>query len=109
MANRSSVRVVLDKQALEQILTTDQARAATQVAGDAFADRVRARAAKNTGRGAASIKAVIVDNYGVGGSAFAALVSWDQLHWYMKFPEFGTKFFPAQPSLQPTLDEYAQF
>jgi HK97 gp10 family phage protein len=105
---RSKVRIVLDKAALAEVLTEEQARAATMAAGEEFASRARGYAARDTGAGAASIRARLVPNY-TGGAAFAALVSWDSLHFYMKFNEFGTKFMPAHPALQPALDDYAQF
>ena len=108
MAARTSVRLVLDKAALAAVLSDAQARAATKAAGDEFAAKARMFAARDTGAGAESIRARLVGNY-AGDARYAALVSWDQVHFYMRFSEFGTKFMPAHPALQPALDTYAQF
>ena len=112
MANRKHVRVVLDKQALADLLDEDQARQATKAAGDEFARVAREHAAKHTGAGAASIKARLVDNF-LGEAKFAALVSWDRPHYYMYMQEHGTVKMVAHPALAPALaefpDSYAQY
>jgi HK97 gp10 family phage protein len=61
--------------------------------------RVKERAPKASGAGAASIHSEPDPNGG------GTLVSWDQDHFYMGFAELGTEHQPATPFMRPVADE----
>jgi HK97 gp10 family phage protein len=96
----TSVRVVLDQQAIEQLARDPEAQALLQDIGDAIATRGASLAARRTGAGARSFHAEIVE------PGDEVQVGWDQLHYYMYFHEFGAAHTPRQPALRPALDQY---
>jgi HK97 gp10 family phage protein len=104
-AHAQGVKVVIDDAAVKSLLTTELARAATQTAGDAFAERARGYAARRTGAGAASIRARVRPATDTP-AGFAARVSWDRPHYYMYMQEWGTVKMPAHPALQPALEDF---
>lgn len=59
-------------------------------------------APKATGAGAASIRA----EGQITGRGAGVAVSWDRDHFYMFFHERGTRYLPARPFLEPSLDRY---
>lgn len=64
--------------------------------GEQVADRAAAAAPRDTGEGAGSIRAEVVDD--------EVRVSWDRTHFYMLFSEVGTSKMNARPFLRPALD-----
>ena len=91
------VRVVLDEAAIRE-LARDPAMGPLLVeAADPDVARAYAQAPKRTGTGAASIHAEPV----LDGPEWTARASWDQLHFYMRFHELGTRYLPARPFLVP--------
>jgi HK97 gp10 family phage protein len=92
------VRVVIDQQAIDAYIRDPDLIEALLAAGRGLARAVQAGSARPFGPGAQSIDAVVE-----GGEI---RVSWDFDHDYLRFPEFGTRFQRAQPSLRPALDRY---
>lgn len=91
-------RVVIDDRAVVLVATDPDALDLLLAAGRGLAHTAAAGSARPRGPGAASY-----DAFRVGGEV---RVGWDIDHDYMRFPEFGTRFQRAQPSLLPALDRY---
>jgi HK97 gp10 family phage protein len=70
----------------------------------AAAPRSAVHRGPSPGHGADSIHAETV----LESDGWTVRIGWDQLHWYMKFPELGTKYQPAQHFLLHAADRYAR-
>jgi HK97 gp10 family phage protein len=66
---------------------------------DEIAGRAQGLAPKDTGAGAASIRAYLVQYKGFN----RYLVSWDEVHDYMGYQEFGTQNMAPNPFLRPSV------
>jgi HK97 gp10 family phage protein len=73
-------------------------------AAKATAPRAAVHRGPPSGHGADSIHAKTVLEDG----EWTVRVAWDQLHAYMRHPEFGTKYQPAQHFLLHAADRYAR-
>ena len=60
------------------------------------------RAPRLTGAGASSIRADQVVERG----EQEVHICWDRDHYYMAFHEFGTRYLPARPFLEPTVEGF---
>ena len=94
------IRVVVDRAALDSLATDPGVLAGVEQVAEAAAGKMRGRAPKDTGEGAASIH-VEPDPDDPG-----FRIGWDPDHFYMLFPEFGTEQQPARPFMRPTADEF---
>lgn len=98
------VTIVLHQMAIDDLAKDPGMRAGLLEAAVPVVHRAAAHAPKNTGRGAASIRAEAV----LDGPEWTARISWDRDHYYMYFRERGTRQLPARPFLVPTLEELAR-
>lgn len=95
-----AVRVVLDHAAIETLVSDPEVLRGVGEVADQVAERMAARAPKDTGGGADSIHAEPdPDEPGF-------RVSWDEDHFYMSFHELGTEHQPARPFARPAADEF---
>jgi HK97 gp10 family phage protein len=94
------VRVVLDEAAIRGLAKDPSMGPLLLEAAMPELARARAQAPKHTGAGAASIHAEAV----LDGPEWTARASWDQLHFYMRFHELGTRYLPARPFLVPAFE-----
>ena len=62
----------------------------------------QAHAPRLTGAGASSIRADQVTERG----EQEVHICWDRDHYYMAFHEFGTRYLPARPFLEPTVEGF---
>jgi len=92
----SEIRIILHSTAIDSIGRTEEMRSMLLDVSKLGIGRAKSAAPKRTGAGAASIHtdAVLADTW-------EANTSWDQLHYYMRFHEFGTSRMPARPFLRP--------
>jgi len=97
----AKVRLVVDAEAVEKLKTDPEIAAYTRRGAEGLAEQIRANTPQRTGEGAASI-GVRPAPRAVG--AFDA--GWDQTHFYLGFPEFGTKYQAAQGFAQRVLEHY---
>lgn len=87
----------VDLDELHELLKDADVQAHLRRAADAVATNARRRAQKDTGAGAASIRAEKVgDHY---------QVSWDARHDYMQFVELGTRTRKPRPFLRPAVSD----
>lgn len=93
------VKVTVHQQEIDRLTRSDNVRAMLLERSQPVVFDARGRAPKATGRGAASIQseAVLTDD------EWTAVVTWDQLHYYMYFSEAGTVQRPPAPFLVPAL------
>ena len=100
-----NLRVVFVPGVIEEIMAGPDAYRFMERIGDEIADDARGRAPRQAAShgGAASIGASpkMIDGM------WAATIGWDRVHFYMYFPEKGTKYQPARPFMVPALDRYA--
>jgi hypothetical protein len=89
-------RVVLDERGIQEIAVGPGAVALLLQVGEEIARIGGGLAARRTGAGARSFHAEWVGD--------AAHVSWDDVHYYMYFHEFGASNTPAQPALSLAID-----
>lgn len=94
-------RVDLNEAAIAALGASAEVERAIQRVGDQVADRAAQAAPKDSGAGAESIHAEIVEGFG---GVKNARVSWDSDHFYMLFHEVGTSEMSARPFLRPALD-----
>jgi len=87
---QAHVRYVLDPASVRELKTDPQVEKYIRDVGEQFARQLREVTPVHSGAGAASITAH--DSRAQG----ATDVGWDKTHWYLIFPEYGTKFQPAQ-------------
>lgn len=97
------VRVVVHDAAIEDLLRDPGVRRGLMEQSFPVVSQARGRAPKNTGRGAASIRAEPV----LDGPEWTVRISWDREHFYMYFKERGTQSLPPRPFLVPTLEGLA--
>lgn len=93
------VRVLPRQREIERLATTIEMRDALLEAAAPAVREAQSHAPKRTGAGAASIRAEAV----LDGPQWEARLSWDQLHFYMRFHELGDRILPARPFLVPAL------
>jgi HK97 gp10 family phage protein len=98
--------VKLDKAAMLALARSHEVTEAVYKFGEAVADAAREAAPKNTGAGAASIRAELIQTYE---GVYVARVGWDRDHFYMMFHELGTSRMSARPFLRPALDRRYDF
>lgn len=97
------VRVRIDRKAVETIMQEPGGRRMMIEVGREFAARMRAVAPKDTSAGANSIEPREVrDKRGNPGVD----VGWDRQHFYMIFPEYGTKHQREQRTIRTLLEQY---
>lgn len=99
----SDVRVVLHHGAIDDLTLDPGIRAALLDAAIPVVSGARASAPKDSGRGAASIRAEPV----LDGPEWTVRISWTRERFYMYFKERGTTSLPARPFLVPTLEGLA--
>lgn len=100
----AGVRVVWDQHELAALERDPVLLRNLEASAEPLVRSARAGAPKATGAGAASIRAELAPGVD---AAWEVRVSWDQLHYYMRFHELGTRYLPADPFLRPALDRYA--
>jgi HK97 gp10 family phage protein len=93
-------RIRWDQKSIRELRTDPNVMRYIAAAAEGFARDVRATAPKDTGAGAASIAPHPSRAKG------ATDVGWDADHFYMMFPEFGTKYQAAQRFARDVLDRY---
>lgn len=94
------IRVTVDQAALKDLAHEPDVLAGVEKVAEAAAARMRDRAPKDTGEGAASIH-VEPDEDEPG-----FRIGWDPDHFYLSFHEFGTQHQPAEPFMRPVADEF---
>lgn len=94
-------RIRWDYKSIRELRTDPNVMRYVQAAGDDFASDLKAVTPKDTGAAAASVGAHPSTR-----SKGATDVGWDAEHFYLVFPEFGTKFQPAQRFARGLLDRY---
>lgn len=99
MPGRSDVRVVVHHDAIQRLLTSDDARDMLRDASHPVVAEARARAPKDTGAGARRIHTEMV----LDRDEWDALISWDREHFYLYWHEKGSRQLPARPFLVPAL------
>jgi HK97 gp10 family phage protein len=95
----ASVQVDVDYDAVGRITRSGDVHDMLAAASLPVVFDARARAPKATGRGARSIHSAMV----LTSDEWEALISWDQLHYYMYFNERGTRYRPPHAFLVPAL------
>lgn len=98
------VRVEWDERELAALARDEYVRRAMAGHGGRVATAARAAAPHRTGAGAGSIRSETVLEDG----AWETHVSWDQLHWYMRIHDLGSKHIRGQHFLERALDRYAR-
>ncbi len=96
----ASVHFRIDEVAVRDLVVDPQIVNYLFLLGEQFAEDLRSVTPKDTGAGAASIGPHTSRARG------ATDVGWDKAHWYLIFPEYGTKFQPAQRFARSLLDRY---
>lgn len=96
-----AVRVVIDHQAVAELLTDPQVVAGIGQVADRVADAMAAKAPRRTGAGAASIHAEPADAVADG-----FRVSWDGDHFYMSFQNDGTTHQRARHFVEQALAQF---
>lgn len=96
MATEVRTRVVLDEKAIQELAVGPGAVALLLQVGEEIARVGGGLAARRTGAGARSFHAEWVGD--------SAHVSWDDVHFYMYFHEFGASHTPQQPALSLAID-----
>lgn len=86
----------LDQAALKALMGSESVLRGLEHVGEQVAERAAQSAPKDSGEGAASIRAERVGD--------EVRVSWDRDHFYLLFAEVGTSRQPARPFLRPALD-----
>ena len=96
------MRVEWNEREIERLLADPVLRDRTQLVAGAVADLARGMAPRATGAGAASMRVTDVE---LGDSGWTVKVGADQLHAYMRFPDRGTRFIPAQRFLERAAEQ----
>lgn len=94
----NDVRVELHHTEIARLAESNEMRGYLLDATKPGTQAARSAAPTRTGAGAGSIHAEAV----LDGAQWTARVSWDQVHYYMRFHETGTKHLPARPFLVPS-------
>lgn len=98
MANAE--RIEINQRAIDALAREAEVRAALLDVAEPRVRRARLRAPRQTGAGAASIRAEAV----LDGPMWEVRAGWDRAHYYMYFHEHGTEKLPARPFLLPAFD-----
>lgn len=96
------MRVEWNEREIDRMLGDPVLRDRAEVIAGAVADLARGMAPQRTGAGAASIRATDVM---FGDTGWTVKVGADQLHAYMRFPDRGTRFIPAQRFLERAAEQ----
>jgi HK97 gp10 family phage protein len=99
MADSTSVQVTVNYDAVERLTRSGEAHDMLAAASMPVVFDARGRAPKDTGRGARSVHSEMV----LTADEWESVISWDQLHYYMRFSELGTQQRPPHPFLVPAL------
>lgn len=97
------MRIRWDRAAIRALKTDPDVTEMVDDVSRKMAERMRSSAPKNSGGGAQSISAH--HSRAVG----ADDIGWDANHWYLIFPEYGTKFQAQQRFARDVLDAYTFF
>jgi HK97 gp10 family phage protein len=101
----ADVRVVVHPEGVRELLADPATERYLLDVGRQVANVARVQAPKRSGAGAASIHA---ESFRAA-DGWEVRVSWDQEHYYMRFPDLGTRHLPARHFLENALDQYARF
>jgi HK97 gp10 family phage protein len=102
MAQAPKTRLVWDRAAVKALRTDHGVHQLIKQTGDVVASQMQALAPKHTGRGSESIR----DKWAKSQDSGAIDIGWDAAHWYMIFPEYGTKFQAQQRFARGVLDKF---
>jgi len=95
----ASTRVIIDDQGIKAIESDGETVKVLLEVGERIARVGAGFAARKTGAGARSFHAEWI-----GPPESGVHVSWDDVHFYMYFHEFGAKNTPRQPALSVAID-----
>jgi hypothetical protein len=93
-------RVVWDRAAIAALKTDPEVQDVIERVGDDMAGELRAATPKASGLGAESVQSRPSRAKG------ARDIGWDKGHYYLIFPEYGTKYQAAQRFARDVLDRY---
>lgn len=96
---KASVQVDVDYDAVDRLTRSSEVHAMLADASLPIVFDARARAPKDTGRGARSIHSEMILTQ----DEWEAVISWDQIHYYMYYSERGTRQRPPHAFLVPAL------
>lgn len=96
------MRIEWNERELDRLLADPVLRDRAELVAGAVADLARGMAPRRTGQGAASIRATDVT---FGETGWSVMVGADQLHAYMRFPDRGTRYIPAQRFLENAAEQ----
>jgi hypothetical protein len=97
---RATVRFEIDEAGIADLKNDPELIEYAHKAGEDFGEHLRSVTPRASGAGAASISAH--DSRAKG----ATDVGWDAAHYYLIFPEYGTKYQTAQRFTRALLDDY---
>jgi len=97
----TSVQVNVDYDAIDRLTRSGSTHDMLAAASLPIVFDARARAPKKTGRGARSIHSEMI----LTSDEWQAVISWDQIHYYMYFNERGTRYRPPHAFLVPALKD----
>jgi HK97 gp10 family phage protein len=95
----ASVQVDVDYDAVDRLTRSGDVYNMLSTAAQPVVFDARARAPKDTGRGAHSIHSEMI----LTPDEWEAVISWDREHYYMYFNERGTRYRPPHAFLVPAL------
>ena len=96
---KSSVQVIVDYDAVDRLTRSGEVYNMLYAASEPVVADARARAPKDTGRGARSIHSEMI----LTKDEWEAVISWDQHHYYMRFSELGDRQRPPHAFLVPAI------
>lgn len=96
------MRVEWNEREIDRMLGDRVLRDRAELVAGAVADLARGMAPRATGAGAGSIRPTDVM---FGESGWTVTVGADQLHAYMRFPDRGTRYIPAQRFLERAAEQ----
>ena len=99
-----AVRFVWDDRELAALARSEAMRRHMAGRGGQVTRIARSDAPRRTGAGAASIRGETV----LEDAAWEVRVSWDQLHYYMRMQDLGTRHLQGTHFLEHALDRYAR-
>jgi HK97 gp10 family phage protein len=91
-----------DEVGFQQLQASTEIRAALLDIGDRIARKAAADAPKRTGFGASTIHAEALRR----DSGWTVRVGWSPAADYLRFHEFGTRYMPADPFLEPAAEGF---
>lgn len=100
MGATAHVRLVIYPGAIRALRADPEVHEYILRAGEDFAGELRAATPRASGAGAESVAARDMP-----GKEYVR-AGWDAAHWYLIFPEYGTKYQPAQRFTRTLLDRY---